>query len=158
MSTLIVYASKTGTTEKCARKLAAGLADVHLCDLAKEKPHLADYDEYIVGGPIRNGKLHEDVAQFVTDNETAIMSRPYGLFITCGLIDIAEKELADNFSEELRNGAKHIDAFGGEINMSKQKGMDKYLAQKVLDSLEGRDMDAPHILVDRIEDFSARML
>lgn len=157
MATLIAYASKSGTTEKCARKLADGFADAHLCDLAKETPDLSAYDEYVIGGPIRNGKLHEDVARFVADNEEAIVSKPYGLFITCGLIDIADKELADNFSERLRKGAKRVDAFGGEINIDRQKGMDRYLAQKVLDSLEARNMDAPHILVDRIEDFSARM-
>ena len=38
MKTLIAYASKTGTAEKCARILAERIPDSTLCDLCKEKP------------------------------------------------------------------------------------------------------------------------
>ena len=65
MKTLIAYASKTGTAEKCARMLAERLPDATLCDLCKEKPDPGAYDQVIVGGGVRMGALHVDARQYL---------------------------------------------------------------------------------------------
>ena len=72
MNVLIAYASKTGTTAKCAKILKALVDDATLCDLTKEKPDLSQYNCVIVGGSIRMGALHKASKNFILRNkETA---------------------------------------------------------------------------------------
>ena len=54
MKTLILYASKTGTTQDCARSLAQKIPDSTLVDLCAQKPDPSGYDQVIVGGSIRS--------------------------------------------------------------------------------------------------------
>jgi menaquinone-dependent protoporphyrinogen IX oxidase len=55
MKKLIVYETKTGTTENCAMKIKADMdfQDVEVINLkAGNKPDLSNYDTIIVGTPI----------------------------------------------------------------------------------------------------------
>lgn len=54
MSTLIVYTSKYGSTEKCAKQLAEQLTDSF--ELVDSVPDLSLFDSIIIGSPIYMGK------------------------------------------------------------------------------------------------------
>ena len=52
MKTLIVYASKTGTTEKCAGKIGQNLKDATIINLsARQNEDINKYDKIIIGTP-----------------------------------------------------------------------------------------------------------
>jgi menaquinone-dependent protoporphyrinogen oxidase len=48
MKTLIAYATKTGTTEKCAKMLAEKLGSADLFNLSNGTPDLSKYDMVII--------------------------------------------------------------------------------------------------------------
>lgn len=58
MATIIVYATKFSSTEKCARKIAEKLlSEVEVINLkSNPKVNLSKYDTVIIGGPIMVGE------------------------------------------------------------------------------------------------------
>lgn len=154
MKTLIAYASKTGTAAVCARRLAAQLDDAVLVDLSKEQPAVAEYDQIVVGGSIRMGKLHKAARIFIERNEAELLAKPSAFFICNGFIEQADDIIAKNFSSPLRQRALTITSFGGELAVEKQKGMDKMIVKAVQKSEQGKAAQ-PRILDDRIAAFAA---
>lgn len=70
MSTLIIYASKYGYTEKCSKKLAEEISDeVDLVNIKVDKqPKIENYDKVIIGGSIYMGKIQKKINSFCIDN------------------------------------------------------------------------------------------
>lgn len=120
MSTLIVYATKHGTTEKCAKSLAEKIGgDVQVVNIRKDnEPCLHYADTIAVGGPVYAGHLQKKVAKFIESNSETLREKKLALFM-CGLT-VDEKEEREQiervFPEDLRNHAVSVENFGGEIN------------------------------------------
>ena len=93
MKTLIAYASKTGTSEKCARMLAERIPDATLCDLCREKPDPNAYDQVIVGGGVRMGALHVDARQYLDGCKPILLQKRLGLFLCAGFAEKAGRNL-----------------------------------------------------------------
>jgi len=129
MSTMIIYASKHGTTEDCAKSLAKKMGDdVQLVNAKKDKiPCLQCPDTIIVGGPVYAGRLPKEITKFIQANEELLMKKKLGLFM-CGLAD-TEKETQEQFErifpEKLRQHAVAVENFGGEINWDKLGFLEK---------------------------------
>ncbi|MEG0829224.1 MAG: flavodoxin domain-containing protein [Anaerovoracaceae bacterium] len=134
MNVLIAYASKTGTTEKCAKILKALVDDATLCNLAKEKPALNEYNFIIIGGSIRMGKLHKSAKEFITKNKDTLMDKKTAYFICNCFPDNVEDIIQKNIPADLLKKAIVASSFGGEIDPTKQKGMDKLITKIVAKS------------------------
>ena len=134
MKTLIAYTSKTGTTSRVIQRIARSLGDCVCVDLRQETPNVADYDRVIIGSPIRMGRLSHSVSSFIKSNLEEITTRPYGLFILCGLTAAGEEQLREVYDAALRNGAVACACFGGELNLENLKQTDQVLVQMALDS------------------------
>ena len=151
MKLLIAYATKTGTTGDCAEKLAAHFAnhEVIMANLEKETPELADFDAAVIGSNVRAGKINKAVKQFLTANESALLEKPFGLYLCCCMSDGAEDYVAKNISKTLREGSRANLCFGGEVRMEKQKGIDKLIMKIAMHAVasnnrdEDRDTDIP---------------
>lgn len=157
MKVLIAYASETGTTAECARRLAAKIDGAVALDLRRERVDIATYDAVIVGGSIRMGQLHTAAVDFIAKNKAAIVAKPYGLFICCGFINQADEFIEKNFSEDLRRGAVAVDAFGGELDISKLKGVAKLVAKAAIKTFNSGD-PMPSIRDDRIDTFAKKFV
>ena len=73
MRILIVYASKTGTTERCAGILGQNLKDVTIINLiAAQNEDIDKYDLIIIGSPIRMGMIDKRVKDLSEAELTAI--------------------------------------------------------------------------------------
>lgn len=131
MKVLIAYASKTGTTEKCAKILKALVDDATLCNLDKEKPDLSEYNCVIVGGSIRMGKLHKTAAAFIKKNYETLLKKKSAYFICNCFSDQSESYLRKNIPEGLMKHALAVSSFGGELNIDNQKGFDKMVTKLV---------------------------
>ena len=69
MKTLIVYASKTGTTERCAEILGQNLKDATIINLTEtQNEDINKYDLIIIGSPIRMGLIDKRVKGFISKN------------------------------------------------------------------------------------------
>ncbi len=90
MKTLIAYATKTGTAEKCARMLAERIPGATLADLRTEKPNPAPYDQVIVGGSVRMGSLHVDARQYLEGAKSILLQKRLGVFLCAGFAEKAD--------------------------------------------------------------------
>lgn len=134
MKTLILYATKYGTTEKCAKILSELLkGEVDLINLNKVKHvDLSQYNRVIIGGSVYMGKIHKEIAEFCSNHAGALKDIKLGLFICCMREgEVAETELNEAFPEELLTRASAKDYFGGEFVLKKMGFMDRLIVKKV---------------------------
>ena len=158
MKTLILYASKTGTTQDCARSLAQEIPDSTLVDLCAQKPDPSGYDQVIVGGSIRMGTLHVDARQYLEGAQSALMKKRLGVFICAAYEEKAEQLFAANVPQALRAHAVECACFGGAIRMDRRRGFEKLIARMAMRATKGERAQMPHVHPERIEAFAARFV
>lgn len=136
MRTLIVYASKTGTTERCAGILGQNLRDVTIINLtAIQNEDINKYDLIIIGSPIRMGMIDKRVKDFISKNSKLLKNKKVAYFICCGFSENWKQYYEQNFPKELLDNAITYESFGGEMNLEKQKGFDKFIVKMVSRSM-----------------------
>ncbi len=134
IKTLIIYASKNGSTKKAAALLAANIG-ADFCDMfeVNEKlPQISNYECVAVGSYIRMGVIDKKIAAFIKNNKEELFGTKFGLFICSCLEDKVSEAVEKNFNEELLDKAAAVDWFGGELAEDKIKGMDKLLVKMML--------------------------
>ena len=151
MKILIVYASKTGTTEKCVGILGQNLKDVTIINLtAIQNENINKYDLIIIGSPIRMGMIHKKVKEFINKNTEILKNKKVAYFICCGFAENYQQYFEQNISKELLEKAITYDTFGGEMILEKQKGFDKFIVKMVSKSIaQGREIKILNKNIDR---------
>lgn len=153
MNTLIVYGTKHGCTENCARMLAEKiLGAVDLCNLKKSKaPDLSHYDQVIIGGSIYIGQIQKEVRKYCWENLELLKNKKLGLFSCCMREGKeAETQLKDSFPKELFELAVAKECFGGAYDFKKMKFLERLIIKKVANV----DHDLINIQEDRINKFA----
>jgi menaquinone-dependent protoporphyrinogen oxidase len=158
MKLLISYATKYGCTEKCANILSKLLegndSTISVVDLnSQNKITLNDYDTVIIGGSIMAGKINSTVKKFCGNNLSELLKKKIGLFICAGSVEGAQKELADNFPQELLNIAVAKGHFGYEFNLEKMNFAVKALIKKI----NKIDKSVSNIFEDNIKEFAVSL-
>lgn len=133
MNTLIVYATKHGCSESCARMLCKQLTgNVELYNLKEGRvPVLAKYDRVIIGGSIHMGKIQKEVHDFCTNNIDILFDKKIGLFVCGMLFEKANEELNNSFPKELLTQAIAKEFFGGEYRFNRMNYIDRLIVKKV---------------------------
>lgn len=135
MNTLIAYGTKYGCAKKCAVELLKELdGNVDLVNLKENnKIDLKKYGRVIIGGSAYIGKIQKEVTEFMNANIDELTKKEIGLYI-CGMQegDMIEKEIADNFPQELLSKAKSVKHFGGEFTFNKMNFMEKTIVKKIV--------------------------
>ncbi len=134
MKTLIAYATKHGSAENSAKKLAKKLnGEVDLVNLKKNKKiDIDQYDRVIIGSSVYVGKIRKEARLFSEERLTELQNKEIGLFICCMSEDEkAEQQLKDNFPEELVNKAVVTGVFGGEFDFDKMNFLEKIAIKKI---------------------------
>jgi len=157
MKTLIAYASKTGTTESCARRLSELIEGADVVDLQKNKPNPYDYELVVVGGSIRAGMLHGTAKKYIKNNAEALKGKKLAFFVCSADTERAEEYFRANISAELLDAAVCADSFGGEMDLDKQKGLFKLFVKKIVAASEKKGAKPPQLLPDRIESFAEKL-
>ncbi len=157
-NTLIVYASRHGTTSEYARKLLQLLSgNVDLCFLnerANSLPDMSVYTTIVIGGSIHYGKNSKSVIKFVNDNLELLKTKRLGLFVTCHFEgEKALKQLNDAYPKALLDLAVVTDYFDGELLFPKMNRWEKFITKLVLSS----DEIKPIISRDKIEHFADKL-
>ncbi|WP_407312702.1 flavodoxin domain-containing protein [Desulfosporosinus sp. SB140] len=150
MNTLIAYATKYGSVEKCTKTLAEKLmGNVEQYNLAIVKPKdLSGYDNVIIGGSIYAGRIQKPVTEFCLKNLEVLKQKKIGLFI-CGMLsDQAEAELNKAFAPELLTIAVIKEFFGGELKFQKINFVERFMVKMV------SKMDKSRPAIDTTRDFS----
>jgi menaquinone-dependent protoporphyrinogen IX oxidase len=162
MKLLIAYASKSG----CAREMATLLKEqlprheVTLCDLAKEQPDPAAFDYAVVGGSIRMNKAHKAMRAYMEKHGDALKSCPHTLFLCCAFAEHLDHYFGVAFPREILESAEERVYFGGDLSLSRQRGLDKLLTRMIRNSiLESEEEDAvlPTLLPEHVRALADRL-
>lgn len=134
MSTLILYMTSHGCTEKAAQKLEQLLNDdVQSVNLKKRPPRdLSLFDTIIIGGSIHAGQIQRKVKQFCQDHLDTLKQKRLGLFLCCmeeG--ETAQKQFDEAFPAELRDHAAVTGLFGGEFDFNRMNFLQRAIVKKV---------------------------
>ena len=147
----IFYASKTGTTKKCAQMIHDHFPDSDLIELDGKEIYLEDYDYIIVGSPVIAGSLHKHVKKFLKLHKELLIGK-IGYFLCHGFKLNAHEVIKRNVDIELAKNTKLISCFGGEIHLDKLKGIDKFMVKLITRSkkyVEPKlDLEAINIYID----------
>lgn len=134
MSTLIVYASKYGCTEKCVDMIKKEInGEVEIRNLGNTKDFdFSKYEQIIIGGSVYMGMIRKEVKDFCTKNLEKLKEKRIGIFM-CGMRegDAMITQLNQNFDKELINHAVSKEFFGGEFKFEKMKFIEKIIVKKV---------------------------
>jgi menaquinone-dependent protoporphyrinogen oxidase len=157
-NTIIVYASRHGTTAEYAKKLLKLLnGNVDLCSLderANSMPDMTFYDTIVIGGSIHYGKNSKLILNFVKNNLEFLRTRRLGLFVTSYFDgEKALKQLNNAYPKELIDKAIVVDYFDGELLYPKMNFFEKLVAKAVLRAEELQ----PLIAKSKIIDFADRL-
>lgn len=155
MKTLIIYTSKTGTTKKCANLLKEKLNDVDIANIKSLNNDLNSYDLIIIGTPIRIGLIDKNIKKFLINNLDILKTKKTAYFICCGFKENYLKYFEQNFPQELLDSALIYDTFGGELNLEKQKGFDKFIVKMV--SKNNPHKEDIKILTKNIDNFVKKL-
>jgi len=155
VSIAIVYGTKYGCAEKCAKALTERLEEkADLYNLTKgQTPDLKRYDEVIIGGSIYIGKIQKEVTNFCTSNLETLKSKKVGLFI-CGMQETnRDEEIRSSFPADLLKTAVAKEFFGGEFIFKKMNMMERFIVKKIAKT----NQDVSNIVEANIEKLAKTM-
>jgi len=152
MKTLIIYATKHGCTEACARKLEETLTgDIELRNLkGAGEVQPGDYDTVLIGGSIHAGRIQKRVQNFCRNHKDTLRTKTVGLFLCCmeeG--EKAQKQFDEAYPEELRAHAKAQGLFGGAFDFERMN----FLERKIIKKISGIEASVSKISEDAIDRF-----
>lgn len=157
MYTAIVYSTKYGCTEKCAKLLKEQFNNkVDLINLNNIKTvNLSKYDTVIIGGPIYIGKIRKEILKFSNKHLKDLTSKKIGLFI-CGMPQNGDylTELNTNFPKILLDNALAKEYFGGEFIIDKLNFFERLLLKKVANVSTNKS----NILIENIQRFAEKFV
>lgn len=132
VNNVILYATKHGTTEKCAKllekKLSGKTVLINLKD--SRKIDLSAYDNVIIGGAIYMGKVQKEVTGFCKENSKLLLNKKLGIFI-CGMSDDIEKEFTASYPKEILERAEAKECFGGEFIFENMSFFERFIIKKI---------------------------
>ena len=136
MKTLIIYASKTGTPEKCAKEINRQLKDSKIVNILNQNEDINKYDLIVIGTPIRMGMIDKKIKKFLINNIENLKSKKVAYFICCGFNENWKSYYEQNIPKDLLDTAIIYDTFGGEMDIQKQKGFDKFITKMVSKNID----------------------
>ena len=146
MKIIIIYATRSGVSRKCAQMLADRLdsdaMNVELFDIEDAPPSPEEYDVCVIGGSIRMGSLNKKLKKYLKENADALNRIQTALFLCCGFSEQVDDYITLNFPKNIIPSLD-IHYFGGEIKPDKVKGMDKLILKAVISNERYNSFDDP---------------
>jgi menaquinone-dependent protoporphyrinogen oxidase len=141
MKTLIVYGTKTGVTEECAKELSELIkGEKTLVNVKNAIVDVNSFDRIIIGTSIYAGMINGKVKKFYSKYKDVLLSKKLYIF-TCGLSDNNEALTAveKSLGPDIKSHAT-ISHFGGDVRPNDAKGflklIVKAMAKNVKSSLD----------------------
>jgi menaquinone-dependent protoporphyrinogen IX oxidase len=119
--------------------------------LSVNTPEINVYDAVVIGSNIHMGQINKNAKRFMRDNQNELSEKRTAYFFCCGFADKKDEVIARNFPEQYSKNTVAVECFGGEMDINRLRGMDKFIAKMVTKSTAGQGVPAPSIKHDRIE-------
>ena len=137
MTTAIIYATKYGTTEYVAQRIAQGLSeDTQLFSIRDGVPSLDEYDTLVLGTAIYAGQPMKQMTKFIKSLDYS--SKRVALFV-CGMEtnpDKRNQELVAAYPQDLRNHATVSGFLGGQFQFSRMNRAERFIIHRIAQALE----------------------
>lgn len=121
MKTIILYATRYGSTDKVARLIQEKIpGETKTVNLTKEQvPDLSSFDTVVIGSPIYVGKTLKPLIAYMQQNLEVLKKKRLALFLCAGEQDPTqiEKMITANFPSELCSQAIYKGAMGSELKL-----------------------------------------
>lgn len=155
MKTLLVYASKSGCTEKCAALVAGKLqGEVTSIDLGKNpSPSLTAFDAVVIGTFIRVGQGAKPVKEFMVQNMDALLQKKVALFLCCANEEAVETQMKAAFPEPLYSHAVAREHLGFGFYFDKMNFIERKMISIIAKTKENKEA----IHADNIERLAAAL-
>lgn len=165
MNTLIAYATKYGSAEKCAKILSKHLeGTVNLHNLKTDNDiDLSKYDKVIIGSSIYVGQIRKEVIEFCENKLDELKNKKIGFYICCMHEGVeALGQIENNFPKELLGNAIVKEHFGGEFSFDKMNFIEKFTVKMVSKKDEKKEpidgkKNISNLSEDRIRKFAEKM-
>ena len=83
LSTLLIYESIYGSTEKVAKNLALIMGPARYCRTDEVKDNYKNFDMIVIGSPVYREKLDSRIIKFLEKNLDWLKEKKVALFCTC---------------------------------------------------------------------------
>lgn len=133
MKTLIVYGTKYGSAEKCAKEIAKHITgQVDVINLKNNKEvKITDYDKVIIGSSIYAGMLRKEVKAFYEANKEGLKHKKVAIFISCMDKVNPEQYITNNFDADFISQLIAKCFCGGEYQFSKMNFVERFMIKKI---------------------------
>lgn len=132
MKTIILYATKYGTTARIAQRIADRIDGAQVHDLKQRGiPDLKQFDCVIIGSSLYIGKIRKEARNFLANNSEAFSGKTLGLFLLGLEPEHTEAYFTNNFPENLLKNAKATAFLGGIYDPKRSGVLDKLLLKAV---------------------------
>ncbi|MBO6795318.1 MAG: hypothetical protein JJ895_15535 [Balneolaceae bacterium] len=133
MKTLIIYASKHGTTGEVAERVSRliGINKCRVVNIDEEiLPSLSKFDSVIIGGSIYFGHIQKKIQRFCEIYTEELLQKRVGLFICCMKRQAERFEFNNAFPSVLIDHATAKGIFGGEFKFENLNFVEKLVVRK----------------------------
>lgn len=152
MRTLILFATKYGTADKCAHLLKCqldGEVTIQPIDAAES---LNGYDTVVIGGSIYMGKLQPTVIQFCRQNQALLLKKKLALYLCCLTRDPSAAFFKKYFPQSLLDHAVEVASFGGEVDFDRLNFLYRMMMKLLMRTKDfEKNYRDPGLLTDEIE-------
>lgn len=139
-----MYASKHGTTQKCAEILAEKLRssnDVLLYDAKSgDIPPADSFDTVVLGSSVRMGAVSKNIKSYVRENTKKLNAMPCAVFLCCGFPDEFDEYVREQFPKAFKPSYS-FHCFGGELKPQNVKGIERLLVKMIRNSITQHDFE-----------------
>ncbi|MDH6366841.1 MULTISPECIES: flavodoxin domain-containing protein [unclassified Breznakia] len=155
MKTLVLYATKYGSTEEVAKTIAdncdADLVNIEDVDVL----NLDRYTTVIFGSPLYVGKLRKDLIRFMRDKIHQLSNKSLHLFVNRGTRTPAIDEIIEKNIPEYQNLLQTTIDFGGTFDFNKMNLMDSLIVRTV--NLDLDELDSNQNLDEKVSNFIGKL-
>ena len=146
LKTLILYASKYGTTRKLAKRIAKGFDDATVCNLKDgDIPPVSGFDCVIIGSPVYGGSIQKEAKDFILQTKTALYEKEFGLFLSGTNADDEDKYFQENFPAGVLRAAKATAFLGGIFDASQTGRLTRFIVKRAKQPLYSNTIDFERI-------------
>lgn len=135
MKSIIIYATRYGSTAEAARRIKEKLGeDCMLINIMTDKvPALDSYETVVLGGSIYVGRVQKQLTAFLNSNLNQLLEKNIGLFLCAGAPKPEEraKELQGAFPSRLLEHAAAKDVLGYAFSFEKMRFLDRAVMKKI---------------------------
>lgn len=139
MKTIIIYASKQGTSRACAEYLNRQFNNTCIYELGVDAlPDIDTEDHLIIITGIYAGRIHKRMRTFLQQSKTMLTNRDLDVIVCAG----SESEFKVVISKVLANitGVKYQTHYAGfRYNFAKLNVLERFIVKKIAGATDGED-------------------